>query len=144
MKAQAHNSTKIYWARALFAIITAIVFNLFCDRFLGAHVEIFNGLAYFNGVWFVDIFIVPLLGGIMVSYIYGMGGKWICYLPPVIARALSYYQVYATGNFPVGSSLEPLGWWGFIVILAMESAVIGGIMGEVIQKKVYGRTDRTK
>lgn len=144
MKAQPNNPTQIHWVKALFAISTAVVFNHFCDRFLGAHVEVFNGLAYFSGAWFADIFIVPLIGGVMVSYIYGMGGKWICYLPPVIVRALTYYEVYSTGNFPVGSSLEPLGWWGFIVILAMESAVIGGIIGEVVQKKVYGRTEPSK
>jgi hypothetical protein len=33
-----------------------------------------------------------------------------------------------------------MGWWGFYVILAMESAGIGGIVGEVMIKQVYGRT----
>jgi hypothetical protein len=144
MTAKITHSTRIHWGKALFAISIAVVFNHFCDRFLGAHVEVFTGLKYFSGAWIADVFIVPLIGGIMVSYIYGMGGKWICYFPPVIVRLITYYQVYSMGNFPVGASLEPFGWWGFIVILAMESAVIGGIIGEVIQKKVYGRTEPSK
>jgi hypothetical protein len=32
----------------------------------------------------------------------------------------------------------PLGWWGFFVILAMEAAMIGGVMGEIMNKRVYG------
>ena len=69
-----------------------------------------------------------------------MGGKWLCYFPPLIVRSISYAEiVYVTGT-PHGSTLNPLGWWGFYVILAMEAAGIGGIIGEVMIKNVYGRT----
>jgi hypothetical protein len=32
-----------------------------------------------------------------------------------------------------------MGWWGFFVILAVESAAIGGVMGEILIKRTYGR-----
>jgi len=37
----------------------------------------------------------------------------------------------------------PAGWWGFFVILAVESAVIGGVLGEVLIKRIYGRTPKS-
>ena len=33
----------------------------------------------------------------------------------------------------------PIGWWGFFVILTIESAAIGGVIGEVMIKRTYGR-----
>jgi len=43
---------------------------------------------------------------------------------------------------PHGSNLNPIGWWVLYVILAMESAGIGGIVGEVMIKSVYGRSKK--
>jgi hypothetical protein len=34
----------------------------------------------------------------------------------------------------------PMGWWGFYVILAIEAAAIGGVIGEVVIKRTYGRS----
>jgi hypothetical protein len=42
-------------------------------------------------------------------------------------------------GIPDGAALMPMGWWGFFVILAVESAAIGGVMGEILIKRTYGR-----
>jgi hypothetical protein len=42
-------------------------------------------------------------------------------------------------SVPDGASLMPMGWWGFFVILAIESAAFGGVAGEIMVKKTYGR-----
>ena len=76
--------------------------------------------------------------GISVSYIYGLGGKWIAILPPLVVRYAAYYQTVDILGVPQGAALMPLGWWGFFVILAMEAAMIGGVFGEIMNKRVYG------
>ena len=38
----------------------------------------------------------------------------------------------------------PLGWWGFFLILAIESAAVGGVIGEVMIKRTYGRSAAQK
>jgi hypothetical protein len=45
-------------------------------------------------------------------------------------------------EIPEGVSLLPLGWWGFFVILCIEAAAIGGVIGEIVLKRTYGRLPR--
>jgi hypothetical protein len=85
------------------------------------------------------MFFVPFVVGLVVASIFGYGARWLSYVPPLIVRAASYAEIYFTGA-PDGTTLIPLGWWGFFVILTMEASWIGGIIGEVMIKKVYGRT----
>ena len=35
----------------------------------------------------------------------------------------------------------PFGWYIFYTILAVECAAIGGVLGEIWVKRIYGRTD---
>jgi hypothetical protein len=124
------------------AILIGMSLNHLGDRLLGVKIELFSGLSTFSFAWILDVFFVPFLVGLVVAWIFGMGAKWLCYFPPLIVRCLSYAEIlYLTGT-PHGSILNPLGWWGFFVILAMESAGIGGIVGEVMIKNVYGRSNK--
>ncbi|MGB8518494.1 MAG: hypothetical protein WCD45_11485, partial [Gallionella sp.] len=108
---------------------------------LGVQIELFSGLSTFSFAWMLDVFLVPFLTGLVVAWIFGKGAKWLCYFPPLFVRIISYVQImYFTGT-PHGSNLNPLGWWGLYVILAMEAAGIGGILGEVMIKNVYGRSN---
>jgi len=62
-------------------------------------------------------------------------------LPSLIVRSFSYFAIanHMTA-IPPGSSLMPIGWWGFYLILAIEAAAFGGVIGEVVIKRTYGRS----
>jgi hypothetical protein len=130
------------YLRGLAALMIGMSLNHFGDRLLGVHIELFSGLSTFSFAWILDVFFVPFLVGLTVSWIYGMGGKWLCYFPPLIVRCLSYAEIFYVSGTPHGSNLNPIGWWVLYVILAMESAGIGGIVGEVMIKSVYGRSKK--
>lgn len=130
------------YLKGLVAMLIGMSLNHFGDRLLGVKLELFSGLATFSFAWILDVFFVPFIVGLAVAWIFGMGGKWLCYFPPLIVRSLSYAEILYVSGTPHGSILNPIGWWGFFVILAMESAGIGGIVGEVMIKKVYGRSNK--
>jgi hypothetical protein len=115
--------------------------NYFGDRLLGVKIELYRGLLdKFSLPSMLDVFLVPFVVGLVVALIFGRGGKWLCYFPPMIVRTVSYVSIYSAGVVPVGSRLIPIGWWGFFVILAVESSAIGGVLGEVMVKRTYGRS----
>ena len=130
--------------RGTVAVIVGCAINVLGDRILGIDLELFWGLSTFNFLWFLDLFVVPLFAGFVVALIFGLGGKWLCYFPPLIVRLLSYYYFMYFTSIPDGASLMPMGWWGFFVILAIESAAFGGVAGEIMSKKTYGRMSRAK
>lgn len=124
------------------ALLAGVVLNFAGDALLGVKIELFHGLSTFSFAWILDVFLLPFLVGLLVAWIFGNGAKWLCYFPPLIVRAISYAEIaYVTGA-PHGSTLNPMGWWGLYVILAMEAAGIGGIIGEVFIKKVYSRAQK--
>lgn len=124
------------------ALLIGMSLNHLGDRLLGVKIELFSGLSTFSFAWMLDVFFVPFLVGLVVAWIFGMGAKWLCYFPPLIVRCISYAEILYFSGTPHGSILNPLGWWGLFVILAMESAGIGGILGEVMIKNVYGRSNK--
>lgn len=126
----------------LVALLVGMALNYLGDRLLGVKIELFSGLSTFSFAWILDVFFVPFLVGMAVTRIFGMGGKWLCYFPPLIVRSLSYAEILYVSGTPHGSNLNPMGWWGLYVILAMESAGIGGIVGEVMIKNIYGRSKK--
>ena len=126
------------------ATLVGMALNHLGDRLLGVKIELFSGLSTFSFAWILDVFFVPFLVGLVVAWIFGMGGKWLCYFPPLFVRCLSYAEILYVSGTPHGSTLNPMGWWGFYVILAMESAGVGGIVGEVMIKNVYGRSRANK
>ena len=109
------------------------------DHLLGIRAELFLGLETFNIRWILDIFIIPFIAGTVVGMIYGMGGKWLAHFPPLIIRFYGYIQTLKFTGIPAGTALMPMGWWGFFVILTIESATAGGVMGEILIKRTYGR-----
>lgn len=122
------------------ALFGGMLLNYLGDRLLGVQMELFNGLATFSFAWVLDVFLVPFLVGLFVARVFGRGAKWLCYFPPLFVRVLSYFNILYISGIPHGSILNPMGWWGLYVILAMESAAMGGILGEVMIKHVYGRS----
>lgn len=129
-------------ARGALALLAGCAVNVIGDKLLGVDLELFWGLETFNFLWFLDLFVVPLIAGLVVGMIFGLGGKWLCYFPPLFVRLFSYYNFMYFTSVPDGASLMPMGWWGFFVILAIESAAFGGVAGEIMVKKTYGRLPR--
>ena len=125
----------------LLAIVVGCAVNYLGDWIFGVRIELFWGLDTFGFMWFMQLFVWPVFVGFAVSYIYGLGGKWIAMFPPLIMRYLAYYETQHIIGVPPGAELMPLGWWGFFVILAMETAMIGGVLGEIAIKRVYGRSE---
>lgn len=129
---------RINWSSLFLAILAGCAVNYFGDWLIGIRIELFWGLDTFNFLWFLQLFILPVLVGIVVSFVYGLGGKWISILPPLIVRYVGYYETVHIIGVPDGAQLMPLGWWGFFVILAMETSMIGGVIGEIANKRIYG------
>ncbi len=121
------------------ALGAAALIDHFGLRLLGIRIEIFTGIQYFDLTWFVALFLLPLVGGATVSLIYGLHGKILAYFPPLPVMGLDYYSSLHAAHLPSGGQLMPLGWWGFFVIISIESSAIGGVVGEIMNKRVYGR-----
>lgn len=128
--------------KGLLALFVGCVLNYVGDRLLGVQIELYRGIQGFGGLWVVDMFLLPFVVGFVVALISGVGGKWLSYFPPLIVRAIAYYQIVHLSSVPTGTSIIPIGWWGFYVILVVEASAFGGILGEIIVKKNYGRSPR--
>lgn len=136
---------KTRFLKGVVALLIGCALNYFGDQLLGAQVELYRGIQGFGGLWAADVFVLPFFVGLVVAAIFGFGGKWLSYLPPLIVRAISYYEYQQHMlSIPDGASLAPIGWWGFFVILAIEASAFGGIMGEIMMKGTYGRSPRHK
>lgn len=124
------------------ALMVGCLVNYVGDKLIGVRIELFWGLQTFNFLWFLQLFILPIFVGMSVSFLFGLGGKWLCYFPPLIVRFIAYYETQYIIGIPEGASLMPMGWWAFFVIIAIECAAIGGVVGEIWIKRIYGRTSK--
>jgi len=122
------------------ALMIGSAVNYFGDRLIGFKIELWTGLSYFGGLLLLDVFVVPLISGLVVAWVFGQGGKWLCYFPPMIVRAFAYAQLAIMGPIPPGTSELNFIFWCFFVILAVEAAAFGGILGEVFIKRIYTRS----
>lgn len=118
--------------------------NYFGDRLLGFKIELWTGLSYFNGWLLLDVFVVPFVAGLIVSWVFGQGGKWLCYFPPLIVRLIAYAQMATVGPIPPGATQMNFILWCFFVILTIEAAAFGGVLGEVFLKRIYSRSAEAK
>jgi hypothetical protein len=112
------------------------------DRLLGVHIELWLGLVTFSPAWTLDMFLVPFIAGFVVAVIFGLGGKWLCYFPPLIVRTINYFGFAYLQPVPHGADLLAFPFWILFVILAMEAAAFGGVFGEIVIKRTYGRMPR--
>jgi len=127
------------------ALMIGSAVNYFGDRLIGVRIELWHGFSGLtSALLWVDVFVVPFIAGLVVAWVFGQGGKWLCYFPPLIVRCIGYAQLKYLGDIPPGNLLIPMGWWGFFVILAIEGAAFGGILGEVFLKRIYTRSSAAK
>lgn len=124
------------------ALVAGCLVNYAGDRLVGVDIELWWGLNTFSPMWMVDVFIVPLVAGVVVAMIFGIGGKWLCYFPPLIVRCINYWSFVYYKEVPAGAELMIIPYWIMFVILAVEAAAFGGVIGEIIIKRTYGRLPR--
>lgn len=121
------------------ALLVACAVIYFGDRLLGVQLELWYGLATFSFMWMLDMFALPFIAGFAVSAIFGLGGKWLCYFPPLIVRLGSYFMLQHS-VLPPDAVLQVMGYWAFFVILNMIAAAFGGVTGEIMVRGTYGRS----
>jgi hypothetical protein len=124
------------------AVIMACALNYFGDRLLGVKIELFRGVLDFNSLWVIDMVVLPFFVGILVAVIFGLGGKWLCYFPPLIVKSSSYLDSIYLSGIPDDASLIPFGMWALFVTVVMTLAAFGGVVGEIMVKGTYGRSPR--
>jgi len=121
------------------AIAAGVLINYLGDKLLGVRLELFWGVSTFSPTWVVALFLVPFVAGFAVSMIYGLGGKVLCYFSPLIWRAYSYYETSQYQGLPDGMTILPFYYWILVLIVAIEAAAFGGVFGEILVKRTYGR-----
>lgn len=125
---------------ATIAVLVGAAIVYLGDKLLGVTLERFYGVATFTPFWVADLFLVPFIAGIVVSMIYGLGGKMLAHLCPVIVRVISYYELHDFTMLPDGGVVLPIPYWLLVVVVSAEFAAFGGVVGEILIKKTYGRT----
>ncbi|MDH3325225.1 MAG: hypothetical protein OEM38_00745 [Gammaproteobacteria bacterium] len=141
MKRQKLNSIALHLFWALIATTVGVVLILLGDHLLGVQLEVFQGMSTFSIPWILDLILVPLVAGFFVSLIYGLGGKMIAHLPALLAKSYVFYNL-TPDMIPEGAAIVPLGFWILLVIVVVEACAAGGLIGEFVIKRTYGRRPR--
>ncbi len=129
---------------ALFAVFAGAVVFYFGKMLTGVNLELYYGLLHtFRPMWIVTIIVVPFIAGMVVSAIYGLGGKMLANFSPLLILVPEYIISYDTRFLAEGVSVLPIGYWILIVIVCVEACAGGGIVGEYIIKKTYGRSPKS-
>ena len=126
------------WGKGIAAVLAGMALNFAGDWVLGARIEVFRGIETFTFAWMLDVFFVPFLVGLLVARIFGKHAKWLAVVPPTLVRFLSYLYLYFSDTSHDFFYNFHLHYWGLCVILAVESANLGAILGEVMVG-VYGK-----
>jgi len=134
--------TRARFFSGVLALTMGCALNYFGDRLLGVKIELFRGILDFNGLWVIDMLVLPFFVGVLVAVIFGLGGKWLCYFPPLIVKSISYLDSVYLSGIPEDASIIPFGMWALFVTVVMTSAAFGGVMGEIMVKGTYGRSPR--
>lgn len=117
------------YMRGTLAVLAGCAVIVVGDALLGVQIEIFRGIATFNFLWALDVFLVPFFSGLAVAMIYReRAGKWLAFLPPVIVRCGNVFYLYLTNdqwNENLFFHLH-LHYWGLVVILCFQSSYLGG------------------
>ena len=123
------------WAVIATAVGVAII--LAGDMLLGAPLEVFKGMQTFNALWILNLIVVPLIAGFAVAFIYGLGAKIVAHFPALIAKSYVYFNL--SPDMITDGQLIPVGFWVLICIVVVEACAAGGLLGEYLIKRTYGR-----
>lgn len=117
------------------AVLAGMAVIFLGDALLGVRLEVFSGIATFTPIWVLDVFLVPFISGMAVSRIVrSRNGKWLACLPPFFVRCLTYSYLYLYVYHDGKDFFYHLNlyYWGPMVILVVEFANLGGILGDVL------------
>lgn len=137
MNRQKRNNILLHMMWATVATVVGVAIILGGDKLLGVQLEVFSGMQTFDVLWILDLIVVPLIAGFVVSLIYGLGGKMVAHLPALIAKSYAYFSL--TPEMVTNGELIPLGFWVLICIVVVEACAAGGLLGEYLIKRTYGR-----
>ena len=116
-------------------MIAGMLCIFFGDWVTGASIETFKGISTFTFPWMLDVFLVPFISGLVVAKLYGRrGGRYLACLPPLLVRCFTYLYMFLY-VFDDGKDFYyhlNLYYWGPCVILVVEAANFGAIIGEVL------------
>ena len=126
----------IFWM--LLALVAGIIVIAVGERLLNVSLGVFYGIQTFHPLWVASLILVPLIAGLVVSFIYGLGGKMLAHFAPIPIQTYHYLQL-DNASLPDGVTVLPLGYWILLLIVCVEAAAAGGLIGEVIIKRTYGR-----
>ena len=128
----------LVWGTISITVGVAVI--LLGDKLLGVQLEVVlrDRMATYNIFWILDLILVPIIAGFVVTFIYGLGGKIVAHFPPLIAKSYMYFTI-SPDMIPQGAEIIPVGFWILIVIVAVEAGAAGGLIGEIVIKKIYGR-----
>ena len=132
------NSIALHTMWGLIATVVGVAVILIGDNILGVQLEIFQGMSTYSVFWILDLIVVPIIAGFIVSLIYGLGGKILAHLPAVIAKSYVYFTL-TPDMIPQGAEIIPVGFWILICIVVVEACAVGGLIGEIVIKRTYGR-----
>lgn len=103
------------YVKGIIAVLVGMALNYLGDKALGVNIEIFTGISTFTFTWMIDIFLVPFVVGLAVSWIFGLGGKWLACLPPLFVRCISFVYLTYFENPSTDADMffqVPLAYWG--------------------------------
>ncbi len=129
--------------RGAIALLIGSLIIVIGDILLGVQIEIFRGIATFNFLWMLDVFLVPFIAGLAVALIYKeRNGKYLAFLPPVIVRCLSCFYLYLTNDQWNENFLHQfhIHYWVLAVVLCFQASYLGGNWGCVLIG-AYKRSD---
>ncbi len=122
----------------IMAIAVGITIIYVGERVLNVRLAVFYGIETFNPRWVLALIVVPLFAGMVISFIYGLGGKMLAHFAPIPIQIYHYMHLDSM-ILPEGVTMLPVGYWILILIVAVEAAAVGGFIGEVVIKRTYGR-----
>ena len=121
----------------LIATAVAVAIILAGDALLGVQLEVFRGMQTFSILWILDLIVVPMIAGFAVAVIYGLGAKIVAHFPALIAKSYVYFNL--SQDMITDGQLIPVGFWVLICIVVVEACAAGGLIGEYVIKRTYGR-----
>lgn len=132
------------WVRIVVSLGIGCTMIHFGARLLDVRMELFWGLSTFSFAWIANMFVVPFITGWVIAAVYGIGGKIVAHFPPLIVHGIGYYETVYVLGIPQGAALNPLGWWGLYVLLAMEFCALGAFLGEFNNIQMIVRKQRKR